>query len=1099
MLQAGKTSPAALAELKQRVLWSLSKLSDRDTQQYAVEDLIAIVDRLTVDAIPTFLACLYDTDLQQKSFARKESVRLLGIMAAVHGRTIAPHLSKMIANVVQHFKDQDSKVRDACAETMGVIAAEAFPANGAAADGSSPLNPLGAFFRPLFEAMSEQNRNIQLTAAASLGRVIQCTNIPLASSLPKLCPRVVKSLSAPNFLAKAPLLDSVRTLIEVTGPDIVPFLPVLLPPTLAAFLSPDWMTRKAGAHVVQQVATSVGSAASAHKETLVAKLEKHRFDKVKAVRDAVSDALNMWKDVEDAPRPTSYSQYRLKHGRPSLAAEVSDQVGESPSSADSPTMSEKDDQPIAADISTPESVPEAPEAKPVLTPRTPARPSPSPARPKRPPTGTRVKRTSLREMRQASPGGWGGSGDKWAVEVAVPKSARYKEEAEIISGGSNGEHLEGDQGGGNEHRRKLDMSSSDVGTSGWGEEGRLTREEENKPEKEGSGSEIGEVKWEKGSERAQEQERELEGRGLHGASRLLEIGEGGESPVDPSHNRSARWMDSSVVRSFETVTGQNGEVDGGVPGLLSDNFGALQRDDSHRPNGASVVLPSPRVAALAGPLGYEEAKPSPRERRKWGQPEVGHLQSGEHSVPFGADDPQTDLASTQRTEFSPSETSHEENANASYTGQLEIANEPAGSSSGEGPSNGVAQRAEFERGPAAAAEELEERLTKWGGVAQGLARSGGGGGEWIEVKQQLARLEQQQAQLMTMLQDMVTRSQTALNGVESRVSWMERRLDEALSQQTLYSGGGGLATTPSPRALDGAFASSPISRLSRPQNGGVRRWSGTQYSNPVADPPATEHPFSFRPSPLREQLTRKSQDEPSPSPSTLPLAQRPLSARSGPDFADISASPSAHYANVSNGLPREYAAVSAGPPLQYADVSGGRYNHGDGASRRFAGETTDAGGSPAERGSPLVSRRVSGVGAEAAAHGAKAWSAAQEWLRHGKVEEAYMEVLSLGDELQLIRLLGRTGPVLFQLTPPTAAEVISILAVLLKQESFLDVILPWMHQLADPANDALLPRGLQREVVWALQVVAAQPTLSGSEAAKLVTTLCALWAPAFVE
>jgi hypothetical protein len=101
--------------------------------------------------------------------------------------------------------------------------------------------------------------------------------------------------------------------------------------------------------------------------------------------------------------------------------------------------------------------------------------------------------------------------------------------------------------------------------------------------------------------------------------------------------------------------------------------------------------------------------------------------------------------------------------------------------------------------------------------------------------------------------------------------------------------------------------------------------------------------------------------------------------------------------------------------------------------------------------------------------------------------------------VQLIRLLGRTGPVLSQLSAPTAAEVISVLVVLLKQESFLDVILPWMHQLADRKNDALLPRSLQREVVWALQVVAGQPTLSGSEAAKLVTTLCVLWAPAFVR
>lgn len=35
---------------------------------------------------------------------------------------------------------------------------------------------------------------------------------------------------------------------------------------------------------------------------------------VKAVRDSIIDAIHSWKDVEDAPRPSSYSQYRLKHG-----------------------------------------------------------------------------------------------------------------------------------------------------------------------------------------------------------------------------------------------------------------------------------------------------------------------------------------------------------------------------------------------------------------------------------------------------------------------------------------------------------------------------------------------------------------------------------------------------------------------------------------------------------------------------------------------------------------------------------------------------------------------------------------------------------------
>lgn len=189
---------------------------------------------------------------------------------------------------------------------------------------------------------------------------------------------------------------------------------------------------------------------------------------------------------------------------------------------------------------------------------------------------------------------------------------------------------------------------------------------------------------------------------------------------------------------------------------MSESFDALHRGNSQPLNGDSVVLPSPRITALGGPLGHEEAKPSPRERRKWGQPEVGHLQSGETGARFSVEDPETDLSSTQQAEISPSVTAQIGNANASVTGQLENANKPAGSAFRNGPLDGVAQRAECERGPAGAAEEFGERLAKWGGVAQGLASSGGGGGEWAEVKQQLARLEQQQAQLMTMLQVRVT-------------------------------------------------------------------------------------------------------------------------------------------------------------------------------------------------------------------------------------------------------------------------------------------------------------------------------------------------------
>jgi hypothetical protein len=80
-----------------------------------------------------------------------------------HDQQLGMQRSCLLSCQVQHFKDQDSKVRDACAEAMGVIAAEAFPADESGTDGS--LNPLGVFFRPLFEAMGEQSRCNRLVLA----------------------------------------------------------------------------------------------------------------------------------------------------------------------------------------------------------------------------------------------------------------------------------------------------------------------------------------------------------------------------------------------------------------------------------------------------------------------------------------------------------------------------------------------------------------------------------------------------------------------------------------------------------------------------------------------------------------------------------------------------------------------------------------------------------------------------------------------------------------------------------------------------------------------------------------------------------------------
>ena len=103
-----------MVELKGRILTSLSKLSDRDTYQIAVEDLEKTIQTLSPETIPMILNCLYEASNDPKPAVKKESLRLLTVVCATHSDSASTHLTKIIACVVKRLKDGDSDVRDTC-------------------------------------------------------------------------------------------------------------------------------------------------------------------------------------------------------------------------------------------------------------------------------------------------------------------------------------------------------------------------------------------------------------------------------------------------------------------------------------------------------------------------------------------------------------------------------------------------------------------------------------------------------------------------------------------------------------------------------------------------------------------------------------------------------------------------------------------------------------------------------------------------------------------------------------------------------------------------------------------------------------------------
>jgi len=211
------SSHLAMVELKQRILTSLSKLSDRDTHQIAVEDLEKTIAALSPDAIPMILNCLYDAATDPKPAVKRDALRLLAAVCAAHGDAAAAHLTKIIGHVVRRLKDADSAVRDACRDTVGALAAQYLKGDGG---GGGVGTVVGLFVKPLFEAMGEQNKGVQAGAAVCMAKMVECAGGGGEAPVPafqKLCPRICKLLNSPNFMAKAAILPVVASLSQVRG------------------------------------------------------------------------------------------------------------------------------------------------------------------------------------------------------------------------------------------------------------------------------------------------------------------------------------------------------------------------------------------------------------------------------------------------------------------------------------------------------------------------------------------------------------------------------------------------------------------------------------------------------------------------------------------------------------------------------------------------------------------------------------------------------------------------------------------------------------------------------------------------------------------
>lgn len=74
------------------------------------------------------------------------------------------------------------------------------------------------------------------------------------------------------------------------------------------------------------------------------------------------------------------------------------------------------------------------------------------------------------------------------------------------------------------------------------------------------------------------------------------------------------------------------------------------------------------------------------------------------------------------------------------------------------------------------------------------------------------------------------------------------------------------------------------------------------------------------------------------------------------------------------------------------------------------------------------------------------WKRVKGFLCEGDLDSAYMEAICSGDEIALVELLDKTGPVLESLSSKTVSDLLSILTSYLLEQRFMNSILPWLQQ-----------------------------------------------------
>ncbi|KAJ8772946.1 hypothetical protein K2173_028123 [Erythroxylum novogranatense] len=158
-----------------------------------------------------------------------------------------------------------------------------------------------AFLKPLSESVfTEQEMSAQLGSALCLAAAIDAAPDPDPARLGKvLVPRLERLVKSDSYKAKSAALVVIGSVIRVGGVSGYGGMVGLVKCLVGFLSSEDWAARKAAAEALGRLAVVERDAMAEFKSGNLKAFENRKFDKVKAVREVMSQMIQAWKQVPD--------------------------------------------------------------------------------------------------------------------------------------------------------------------------------------------------------------------------------------------------------------------------------------------------------------------------------------------------------------------------------------------------------------------------------------------------------------------------------------------------------------------------------------------------------------------------------------------------------------------------------------------------------------------------------------------------------------------------------------------------------------------------------------------------------------------------------